>query len=471
MTKQYDDRQVFTNGKVFVEGELKNSKVIVEDGIVIDIVDSSFDTEGFTTIDLQGRYLLPGAIDVHVHCRAPAAPERGDFATETRAAAAGGITTMLEMPISKPCVNSVAVFENRKKLGQDNAYVDFGLYCGPVDCDEDTIHNMVNAGAIAFKAFMVDAPPGREDEFDGIAAADKAQLLMAFQNTTQYNIPFVIHCEDDQLLNHYIGLALEQDLSDPMIHPSSRPDIVEAIAISDAVMLADHVNRPIHIAHVSSAKGLDVIRRAIQSGVAVTGEVCLHYLEFTAEILSQAGPYAKVNPPMRFLDDQKALWQGVTDNILSILTTDHAPFTADEKEAAWEDLVNSPPGLPSLEMLYPRALHHALNGRWDLDKAVDLVCVSPAKLFNLWPKKGVIRIGSDADFVIFDPNEEYVVDSSKWFTKAKDCDRVYSGLNMNGNILQTYVRGELIYGNGEIVGERGFGEFVRPLQSIDHSKR
>ena len=463
MSRNLDEKTVFTNGKVFVEGELTDKQVVVQGGVILEIIDSNIDVSDITTINLNGKYLLPGAIDVHVHCRAPAAPERGDFATETQAAAAGGVTTMLEMPISKPCVNSAAILESRKKLGEDNAFVDFGLYCGPVGCDEESIEAMVDAGAIAFKAFMVDAPPGREDEFEGIAAADKSQLLMAFQHTCKYDIPFVIHCEDDQLLNHYISIALQQDLSDPMIHPRSRPDIVEAVAIADAVMLAEHANRSIHIAHVSSAKGLNVIRNAIQSGISVTGEVCLHYLEFTADILSEAGPYAKVNPPIRFLDDQKALWQGVTDNVLTILTTDHAPFTAGEKEAAWDDLVNSPPGLPSLEMLYPMALHHAINGQWSLSKAIDLVCESPAKLFNLWPKKGVIQPGADADFVIFDPESEHVVDSSKWFTKAKDSDRVYSGLNINGNIMQTYVRGNLIYSNGEVVGTRGFGEFLRPV--------
>tara|TARA_A100001037_G_scaffold190806_1_gene170764 strand:- start:94 stop:1488 length:1395 start_codon:yes stop_codon:yes gene_type:complete len=456
------NRVVFINGMVFADGDLRSCMVVVEDGKITELLEPGTDISDLTTVDLQGKYLLPGAIDVHVHCRAPAAPERGDFATETRAAAAGGVTTMLEMPISKPCVNSSVILESRKKLGEENAYVDFGLYCGPVGCDEQVIEDMVNAGAIAFKAFMVDAPPGREDEFDGIAAANRSDLLMAFQKTAKYDIPFVIHCEDDQLLNHYIGLALESDLSDPMVHPKSRPDIVEAVAIAGAVSLAEHANRPIHIAHVSSAKGVDIIRNAIQSGVDVTGEVCLHYLEFTADVLSKAGPYAKVNPPIRFQNDQEALWAGVRDNTLMILTTDHAPFTAAEKEATWHDLVSSPPGLPSLEMLYPMSLHYALNGQWDLSKSIELVCESPAKLFNLWPRKGTISVGADADFVVFDPRDEYVVDSANWFTKAKDCDRVYSGLNISGRILQTYVRGNLIYSNGEIAGERGYGQFLRP---------
>ncbi|HJO90320.1 MAG TPA: hypothetical protein QF606_01485, partial [Anaerolineales bacterium] len=282
------NRVVFINGMVFADGDLRSCMVVVEEGKITELLETGTDVSDLTTIDLQGKYLLPGAIDVHVHCRAPAAPERGDFATETRAAAAGGVTTMLEMPISKPCVNSSVILESRKKLGEDNAYVDFGLYCGPVGCDEQVIEDMVNAGAIAFKAFMVDAPPGREDEFDGIAAANRSDLLMAFQKTAKYDIPFVIHCEDEQLLNHYINLALESDLSDPMVHPKSRPDIVEAVAIAGAVSLAEHANRPIHIAHVSSAKGVDIIRHAIQSGVDVTGEVCLHYLEFTADVLSKA---------------------------------------------------------------------------------------------------------------------------------------------------------------------------------------
>jgi len=113
-------------------------------------------------------------------------------------------------------------------------------------------------------------------------------------------------------------------------------------------------------------------------------------------------------------------------------------------------------------MLYPMSLHYALNGQWDLSKSIELVCESPAKLFNLWPRKGTISVGSDADFVVFDPKDEYVVDSANWFTKAKDCDRVYSGLNISGRILQTYVRGNLIYSDGEIAGERGYGQFLRP---------
>ena len=206
--------------------------------------------------------------------------------------------------------------------------------------------------------------------------------------------------------------------------------------------------------------GLD--RRFKATGSTVSAETCPHYLFFNEADLARCGPYAKINPPLRREADQVALWDGLLDGTLLAITTDHSPFTVDEKERAREDIWATPPGAPGVEELLLAVMHEALNGRISINMAVDLVATNGAKRFGLYPERGHIGIGAAADLVIYDPEAETTIHRDMLFTQARDCDKLYDGMTFKGAVERTIVNGVTVFQDGNIVGSAGDGQFLRP---------
>lgn len=415
------------------------------------------------TIDASGQIVMPGAIDIHFHCRAPAHPARGDFATETRAAAAGGVTTVFEMPISKPCCSNPEVFRSRRTLAEANVYVNFALYGAPGTLRREDVTGMAEEGAIGFKIFMHAAPPLREDEFYGLCIPGETELRDALALVKETGLRTSVHCESNDLLESTIARLTAEGRMDVTAHGASRPALVEVLAMAKLMSIAEDLGTPVHIAHLSCADALKVLRRYQRDGVDVTAETCPHYLLFTIEKMLEVGPYAKINPPLRSQADIDALWEGVLDGSLISVTTDHSPFLVEEKERARHDIWATPSGAPGVEELVQFVMTEALRGRMSIEKAVDLVSTNGAKLFNLYPYKGALVPGADADIAVYDPRSPVTIDRTKLFTKAKECDRLYDGMTMQGRVTTTIVNGKVVFDQGEIVGERGDGRFVRPL--------
>jgi len=453
------------NGTIVAQGEIYRADIVVADGVIAEICQSGRRAPVGNSVDAQGCYILPGAIDIHFHCRAPAYPQRGDFATETRAAAAGGVTTILEMPISRPGVATVEILEARRELGERNAYIDFGLYAGPALLDSDGIAKMVGAGAIGFKVFLIAPPAGREDEFTGICLTSEADLYRLFQLIKPYSLPLVFHAENNTLLEYFSQTLQESGRVDAISHALSRPPVVEAAAIALLLAISEATGCSIHIAHLTSAVGLNLIRDARRRGVRVTTETCPHYLWFTSEKLREVGPFAKINPPIRDEADRQALWAGLIDGTIDVVTTDHSTYTSVEKEAGLVNIWAAPPGTPSVEVLYPLLLDQALRGNLSLHRVLELVARNPARLYNLHPQKGIIQVGSDADLVVFDPNATMKVDRNQWQSKAAACDHLYSGMILQGRIREVIARGRLVARLGQVTGLPGHGRFVRPVLS------
>ncbi|XWX03932.1 amidohydrolase family protein [Aggregatilineales bacterium SYSU G02658] len=455
---------LIVNGQVVMEHSVERLSVAVRSGRIVALLaaeDTHLD-HAREVIDAGGGYVLPGAIDIHFHCRAPAYPARGDFATETRAAAAGGVTTVFEMPISKPCCATGDIFQARKQLGQENAYVNFGLYGAPGLLDPREIDAMVAAGAIAWKIFQTSAPAGRSDEFEGLCLPDASQQWQALKLVAPTQLPTVIHAENDDLLTWHTAQLVAAGRSDIRAHGESRPPHVEALGIAQILSMNEHIGASVHIAHVSSAAALNTIRRWQRDGYPVTGETCPHYLFFTEADMERVGPYAKINPPLRQQSDQDALWQGLRDGSLIAVTTDHSPFTVEEKERARTDIWRTPPGAPGVEELLLGMLHAAHEGRVTLLEAVRLISTNGAKRFNLYPRKGVIRVGSDADLVIYDPTTPTTIQPEKLFSQSRGTDKLYEGMTFCGSVRRTLVNGRTVFVDGQIVGEPGWGQFVTP---------
>ena len=453
---------LITNGRVVTEGGIYPLDVGISQGRIAALLAPGSSADAQERIDASGHLVLPGAIDIHWHCRAPAYPERGDFATETRAAAAGGVTTVFEMPISKPCCATGDIFRARKALGEANVYVNFGLYGAPGLLDRDEIEDMVAEGAIGFKIFTTTAPAGRFDEFEGLCLPDVADVYQALQLVAETGLVCSIHAETEQLIQWHTRQLKAANRNDIESHGESRPPHVEASAIATLLALNESIGANIHIAHVSSRHALETIRRFKNSGQPFTAETCPHYLLFTEADLARVGPYAKVNPPLRQPEDQAALWEGLLDGTLMAVTTDHSPFTVEEKERARTDIWRTPPGAPGVEELVLGMMDAALSGRISVEHAVRLISTNGAKRFGIYPQKGVIAAGADADLVLYDPRLTTTIHPDILFSQARESDRLYAGMSFRGRIRRTIVNGRTVFQDGEITGEPGWGRFVRP---------
>ena len=416
-------------------------------------------------INAEGRLVLPGIIDIHFHVRAPGYPERGTFTSETQAAAAGGVTTILEMPISTPACATAAVLESRKALGLSQSYVNFGLYGAPGLLDRGEILAMAEAGACGFKVFTHAIPKGREDEFLGICIENEAEIYEALELVKETKLLTSFHAENERLIQLFEQRVRAQNRHDPQAFMDSRPPVVEAMSVAQLTVLCRALKTHVHIAHVSCADALHELEDAQAEGLPMTGETCPHYLLFSEKEMNEYGPFATIKPPLRTHADQEALWAGLASGSLTAITTDHSPFTLAEKERGMHDIWKSAIGAPGIEALTTFVMSEALDGRLNLEQAVRLICTQPAKLFNLYPHKGTLQPGADADICIYDPTGHTHIDSTQWFSKSRVTDRLYHGRATQGKVAMTLVNGSVVYDHGKIVGEAGTGHFVRPQRA------
>lgn len=455
---------VIRGGLVVTETGTHQCNVGILGGKIESLLEPSDQVMARETIDATGKHILPGAIDIHFHVRAPAYPQRGTVASETRAAAAGGVTTLFEMPISKPCCATPEIFRQRRELFSRDAYVNFGLYGAPGMLKQEFITGMVDEGAIGFKIFMTEAPKGRDDEFAGLCLPEVEQQFEALKLLAQTNLVTVIHAENNTLLQHLSEQIKSTGRNDALSHGESRPAVVEALAIAEILTMNEVIGAKLHIAHISSRHATNTLKR-FQSFMDVTGETCPHYLLFSEDDLARHGSYAKINPPLRVSDDQEALWEALQQGTLISLTTDHSPFAIEEKEKAKSDFWAAPPGAPGIEELVPVMLDAVAQGKVTLEQAVNLISTNGAKRFGLYPQKGVIAQGSDADLIIVDMAQTFTVDKKVLFTEARLCDYLYDGMTFQGKVLTTILGGRIIFNKSQVIGRPGWGKFVRPYQT------
>ncbi len=450
-------------GGTLVTGDgVRRGGLAVRDGTIA-VIDRDDALPGAReTIDAAGLHVLPGVIDTHVHLRDPGRLEREDWITGTRAAAAGGITTILEMPIAIPPVHTAAILRERAAVVEPKSLVDFGLYAGASGDNLEEIEAMAAAGAVAFKTFRTDPVPGREGEFVGICCPDAGQMLAVMERTARTGLLHVVHAEEQQILNITGARARASGRRDGRVHAAARPPVAEAASVAQCIALAAATGGRLQIAHLSAPEAVDLVAAAKDRGLRVTAETCPHYLMFTEEALDEWGPYAKCNPPLRTREAQDRLWEAVRDGRIDVIGTDHSPFLAAEKGDPGGDIWSAPPGLPGLEELLPLMLTAVHRERLTLPQLVRLVSERPARLFGLWPRKGALSVGADADLTLVDTMAEHVHDHSRLQTRARATALLYDGLRLRGKPVATIVRGRVVMRDGRIAGEPGWGRWVRP---------
>ncbi|MDQ7829938.1 MAG: allantoinase AllB [Armatimonadota bacterium] len=413
-------------------------------------------------LDADGLYVLPGVIDTHTHLREPGNTDREDWETGTRAAAAGGVTTVLEMPTASPPVNAAGVLVTRAARVQPRAYVDFGLYGGASADNLADLLPLAEAGAVAFKTFRTRAFPGREGEFLGICCPDAGGMWQAMAETARTGRFHVVHAEEQQVLDAAYARVRAQGLRGGPAHAAARPEVAEVASVAQCLALAASVGTRIQFAHLSTRAAVDLVAAARDRGVRATVETCPHYLTFSEETLEAWGPLAKSDPPLRPRETVEQLWEAVRAGLVDVIGSDHAPFTLEEKQRGADDIFQAPSGIAGLELLLPLMLTHVHAGRLSLPALVRLTSENPARLFGLWPRKGRLAVGADADLVIVDLHAERIQDHRRMHTKAAATARLFDGIRLRGLPVYTLIRGRVVMRQGEVVGPRGWGRWVRP---------
>lgn len=404
----------------------------IEDGKILSI--KKLPSKADTTIDLQGKIVLPGLIDAHVHFRDPGLTHKEDFSTGSSAAAAGGFTTVLDMPNTIPPTDTRLAFREKIKIGQKKSLVDFGLHAGVGDLSH--IKELARLKPASFKIFM--------DLLDHTTLTDAFHKI----NEVNSNCIITLHAEDGQLVRQFTEIVKKQG-SDPELYAKARPAQAEIKAVEDGISLAKKYKQKIHFCHLSTKESLKLVKHAQNSGMDVTSEITPHHLFLDSIYLKKFGNYAKTNPPLR--DRKNHLNLNYLPEI-DIIGTDHAPHTLEEKE---ENIWNAPPGVPGLETILPLLLTQVNQKKMGLDNIKRLLCENPAKIFNI-PHKGFIAEGMDADMVVVDLKKECVINPDNFKSKAKYSP--FKGFNVRGMPVMTLIRGKIVMDQGNIF--KNNGQFV-----------
>lgn len=457
---------VIKNVNIVTERDTFLGAVATKGGKIAGLFNGIEVPEAGVTIDGDRHYLLPGGVDPHVHIRYPGGAHRETFLTGTQAAAAGGVTTIIEHPISEPPQYTVEILMNRVNLLKEQAIVDVAFLGAAGGEKIEHIQSLGRTGIVGYKTFLHAAPEGREKEFEGLTSKNNFELMEVLKEIAKTKLLAAAHGEDNDLVSNLIAKLRKDGKTYPIAHCESRPPIVEVLAIQRLITLANETGARLYLVHISTPEAVQIAKEARERGQEVYIETCPHYLYFTEDALTKYGAYAKCNPALRDERRVKQLWKFIEDGTIDTIGSDHAPYTVEEKERGQGDIFVAPSGMPSIEVRLPLTLTAVKRGRISMNRAVQLLSTNPARIFGLHPRKGNLCPGADADMVLVDLNEEYTINTTNMFTKSKDTAKIFEGLRVCGKVKKTFLRGELIFDDGKIIGKPGLGQWVRLKKEI-----
>lgn len=444
------DDLIFTNARILTEKGIIEGSLAVKDG-KITAVGAKSNRDAKRTVDVEGKLIAPGLVDLHVHFRDPGFTQKEDFLTGTRAAAAGGVTTIVDEPNNSPVTNSLETIEGKKRIIKGKAYVDYTLQMSVYADGLDEIRKAREAGIIAFPVFdeLGDRPTGMENT--GV-------LYDALRSIKEVGGLALLNCRESDLVIMTMDDLKESGrntLADYMDH---FPHVAESLGAAKRILLAHDVGVRAHFREVSTAETVQVIRAMRSCMDKITAEVRPDHLFLNHENTRKLGPYAQQWTPLRTKADSNALWEALNDGTVNVIASDHATHTEEEKKRGSDIIWKSPPGLPAIESMLPLLLTAVNDGRLGLERLFDCASTTPAKVIGLYPMKGIIKVGSDADLVVIDLDKESVIKGEN--AKAKTHWTPYEGWVVKGVPVATYVRGIETYVDGEIKVEPGQGRFL-----------
>jgi len=447
---------ILKGGKIVSPDAVIDASVAIKDGKILVVGAADAMPAARETVDVSGLHVLPGAIDVHVHFRDPGYPHKEDFASGTIAAAFGGVTTVFDMPNTIPTVSTPEALAAKLKMAAEKAHVDFGLYAV---LGEDSIAHvpaLIETGVIGFQLYM-------GNTFGKIPSPSTGAMLEAFEVVAPTGKRISLHAETNSIMERRETRLRAAGRTDPLAHLASRPAVVAIEAVSRAAILAEWTGARIHILHISSADELRPLREAKARGVDITGETCPHYLMLSADDYARFAGVIRVNPPVREKRNQEPLWAALGDGTVDLIATDHAPHSAEEKTR--NDMFDVDCGFPGVETQMPLMLTEVANGRYSISDYVRWSAANPAKVWGLYPRKGVIAPGSDADITVVDLGRAWTIDDAKIQSRAKISP--WHGRGVKGLPLHTLVRGRFVMRDRKLMPDaRGWGRSVHTIQRM-----
>jgi dihydroorotase len=438
---------LLTNAKAYLNKEIVDCNIAIEKGAIFKIGKQAHMPKADETINLKNLLVLPGLIDVHVHLRDEGKAYKEDFYTGTAAAAAGGVTTVLDMPNNAPVTMSAETLKNRMQTAKRKVLVNVGFYSEfPRNFDETA--SIVAEGAVAFKLFMA-------CQIGGLNIDSDQALQEAFKKVGELKVPVAVHAEDKAMLTAAEEKLKKANRHDAAAFLKAHSERVELKAIERLLKLTAQINMHLHFCHLTTREGLEAVVAAKKSGRAVTCEVTPNHLLLSSADFERCGSLLAIMPPLRSSSHIESLWKGIADGWVDIIGSDHAPHTLQEKSAGsiWDVKV----GVPSLETTLPLMLTMVRRNRLSLADLVRLLSEKPAEIFNL-KDRGRLSQGKKADLVAVDFNQKFKIDASKFKSKAKYSP--YNGWEVQGRPVKTFVNGLLVMDEQEIVAKAGSGGII-----------
>lgn len=404
------------------------------------------------TIDAKGKFIIPGAIDGHVHIHDPGITHREDMEHCSMAAASGGVTTILSMPLNIPPTTDIESFEFVKDAYEGRAYIDYGIHCGATADNTDILSDLWNkTGASAIKMFMnfsVAEFPFLEDK----------ELYNSLKVVAENNGVALIHAENNGIITSIEEEFMKENRTDYMAHNLSHPKEAEIEAITRALYFIEITGAEAVILHVSTAEGLERIHNAKEKGVKVWAESAPHLFTFIDEDMNKYGPYLKFTPVMHDAENKKRMWELIGKGYVDTIASDHSPYQREEKEQGINNIWKAPNGIPGLETSLAVFLNGVSENKLSLEDVVRMTSYNPSKIYGLYPKKGTFDIGADADIAVID------MDIEKKYTKTDIKTKCgwspYENMTFKGWNVMTLLRGRVIYDNGSIIGSKGYGKYI-----------
>jgi dihydropyrimidinase len=451
-------KTLIKNGHVVTAVDDYLADILIEDGKV-SVIGSKLDMEADRVIDAAGKLVIPGGIDPHTHMELPfgGTSSSDDFRTGTIAAAHGGTTTIIDFAVQYKGESLVEAVDNWHRKAEGKTAIDYGFHLITTDLPDERVPEMkrlIGEGVMSFKLFMA---------YPGVFLVDDATIYRAMKVAGRAGGLICMHAENGVVINEIIKEALAEGKTAPKYHALTRPTKAEAEGVHRAIAIAEMADSPVYIVHLSCSDALEEVREARDAGIPAYAETCPQYLFLDYSYYEQEGfEGAKyvMTPPLREKWNQDKLWQGLAFNDLQVVSTDHCPFCfKEQKELGRGDFTKIPNGGPGVEHRVSLIYNGVVQGRISLNRFVELTSTSAAKLFGLFPRKGTIAVGSDADIVIFDPAEEMTISAA---THHMNVDySAYEGMKVKGVTKTVLSRGRVVIEDGKYTGRAGDGEFLR----------
>jgi allantoinase len=435
---------VIRSERVALGGAMHPATILVQDGLIVSIGRHDERPAGVPAIEAGTRVVMPGLVDTHVHINDPGRADWEGFEHATRAAAAGGVTTLVDMPLNSiPATTSVAALETKRAAAHGRCHVDVGFWGGVVPGNVADLEPLAHAGVLGFKAFL---SPSGVDEFAHVVEQD---LRAALPVLAQHRLPLLVHAEVPALLRE----SASGDARQYATWLETRPPEAEAAAIRLLIDLARHTGAHVHVVHLASWEPLREIRDARAAGVSLTVETCPHYLTFAAEEIADGATAFKCAPPIRSRNYRELLWMGLIEGQIDLIATDHSPAPPALKRLDDGDFLRAWGGIASLQVSLAAVWTGAAARGVQLGSLSRWLCAAPARLAGLSRRKGEIAAGHDADLVIWDPEAEFTVEPA--LLQHRHAVTPYAGRRLRGRVWKTILRGQVVFDEGAFAEPAG----------------